>query len=124
MLLCCLLSPPDPVLCMHLLMCFYSYAVTAVLNYAGGSVVFMGGECRTEFADVVFERCTLVVMAGDQATLERPQFREMHASERGPSIFAHGSGTSVSVQGGGIKGGKHVVMVQAGASRGLQPGHH
>lgn len=71
-----------------------------------------GERCTPAFIDVKFERCTLVVLAGAQATLERPSFTGMHACKTGLSIYVEGPKTQALVHGGSITGGLQVATVQ------------
>ena len=41
----------------------------------------MGRTCSATFSDAVFDKCSLVVMGGAQATLHSPQFKNMEQSE-------------------------------------------
>ena len=75
-------------------------------------MVCHGGQCTPTFTDVRFERCTLVVLAGAHATLERPAFTAMHACKTGLSIFVEGAGTQALVRGGCITGGLQGATVQ------------
>lgn len=40
--------------------------------YSGGAVVCMGTGCKVKFEECVFERCTLIELAGAHATLTGP----------------------------------------------------
>lgn len=81
--------------------------------HAGGAIVCMGSDCDVTFHDAVFEGCTLIVRAGAQATLERPQFKHTDATRL--SVCAHGIGSKVVVKGGTICRGAQAVAVYAGA---------
>ena len=76
----------------------------------------LGSGSAVTFEDVVFEKCSLVVVDGAHSTLTRSQFREMAASTAGLSVCADGHGTKVAVNGGTISGGTQGMLVQAGAS--------
>lgn len=80
-------------------------------------MVCMGTGCRAQFFDVSFEGCTLVALDGAHVTLTRAQFvaADSLSHKVRLSVYAHGTGTTVSVEGRGIHGGCCGVTVQAGA---------
>ena len=78
-------------------------------------MVCTGERCTAFFTKVTFNACTLGVCNGAQVTLKGPSFEDMAAAAAGLSIFAHGKGTTVRVQGGSIHGGTQGVTVQDGA---------
>lgn len=78
-------------------------------------MVCMGMGCNVTFEDSVFEGCTLVVLNGAHAAVERPLFIDMHESTSRLSICASGSASQVVVQGGTITGGLQGVAVMGGA---------
>ena len=78
-------------------------------------MVCMGSTCRATFHDAVFDKCSLVVMAGAQVTLHNTHFENMEQSEALLSVYAHGSASQVHLHGGAIEGGVQGLMVQAAA---------
>ena len=80
-----------------------------------GAVVCVESTCRATFHDSVFDRCSLIVMGGAQATLHIPRFMNMDRSEARLSVVAYGSGSHVHLHGGEIHGGVQGVAVQAAA---------
>lgn len=76
----------------------------------------MGSSCCVNFEVCMFEGCGRVVLDGAHATLVAPQFQCM---SQDLSACAHGAGSCVVFQGGGIVGCMHGVLVQAGARSAL-----
>lgn len=71
-----------------------------------------GTGCRVSFTSVQFTRSTLVVAAGAQVTLQDATFAHPRSSGSGIAIFAHGSRTSVNLNGGRVTGGAQGATVQ------------
>jgi hypothetical protein len=78
-------------------------------------VVCMGSSCRASFTDCEFNKCALLVLEGARVTLEHPRFNDMGKSAALLSVYAHGSGSQVCMNGGSITGGIQGVALQAGA---------
>ena len=78
-------------------------------------MVCMRSTCNATFHEDVFNKCTLVVAGGTEATLHSAHFKNMEQSEAGLSVYAHSSGSQVHLHGGGIHGGVQGVVVHAAA---------
>ena len=69
---------------------------------AGGTLVCTGAGCTASFTKMTFHSSTLLVLNGAQVTLQAPSFTNMATAVAGLSIFAHGEGTRVLIQGGSV----------------------
>lgn len=79
----------------------------------GGTIICYG--CSCTFTNVRFHACSLVALAGAQVKLVSSNFANMGSSTSGLSLFAHGAGTTVNIQGSIVMGGTQGLAVQAGA---------
>jgi hypothetical protein len=82
---------------------------------AGGLVVCYGRGCTVTMKRVAFDRCSLAVLAGAKVHLINCKFTMSDSSTEGIGIFAHGRGTEVKLNGGGIAYGAQGISVQHGA---------
>jgi hypothetical protein len=78
-------------------------------------VLCHGKGCQVTFSNVVFERCTLVVLEAAAVTLNSCKFSNTSRQE-GVSIYASGQGTTVQVRGGSLSGGAQGATICGGAA--------
>lgn len=72
----------------------------------------LGGHAT--YGDAKFDRCSLLLLAGAQATLSKAAFSSVGASQSGLSMLVHGACSKLSVRGTTVAGGTQGVAVQAG----------
>lgn len=89
--------------------------VKSLALFADACIVCHGSSCSPTYSDVTFHNCTLVVLSGAHVTLVCPQFTASHSPSSSVTIFAHGTGSKVVVEGGTVTEGKQAATVQAGA---------
>lgn len=75
----------------------------------------MGPLCKVTCSNTTFNRCTVVVLNGASVSLQNPEFLDMGKSVSLVSMYAHGQGSNVRINGGSISGGIQGIAVQAGA---------
>ena len=77
-------------------------------------MVCSGANCQATFEDVLFDRCSLIVLSAAQATLTEASFSNVEAWQSELGLLVHGVSSRVAVQGGTVAGGTQAVAVQAG----------